>query len=333
MASSAPAFLIREAAPRDHRQLLGLARELDSINLLADARELRDAIRRSTLSFRGRIRDRTRAVYLFCAERGTRLVGASMIIGKYGTPLSRHYYLEMDSDERCSRTLGRMFRHTYLRLRHSMDGPTELAGLIVSPRFRRHCERVGKQLSWARFLYIARHRARFERRVLAEVFSPILPGYRNHFWDHYGRPVTGLTFREADRLSIHDKEFIRAPFPDSPLYTFLLPEDVRESLGAVGDHSRGAMRLLEQAGMRFLRDIDPFDAGPYYGAEVDELAPVRQYRRLRAVARARGAHHARRRIGRTARRGSAAVNRPELPDRCRFETRAAPCVACEARSS
>jgi arginine N-succinyltransferase len=286
MAKKTPLFLIRAAVPRDHRELLALARELDSINLPTDSGELRDAIERSALSFAGRMRRRERAIYLFVAERVGRgsLAGASLIIGKHGTPESPHYYLDIDSDERYSKTLRRMFRHTYLRLRHSMDGPTEIGGLIVAPRMRRHPERVGKQLSWVRFLYLARHRERFERRVIAEMLPTIGPGHENLFWDHYGRAVTGLSFREADRLSTQDKEFIRALFPDSPLYTFLLPKDVRNSLGVVGDDTRGAVRLLEMAGMRFLEQIDPFDAGPYYGGEVEDLIPVKQFVRARAVA-------------------------------------------------
>jgi arginine N-succinyltransferase len=149
---------------------------------------------------------------------------------------------------------------------------------------RRHPERIGRQLSWVRFLYIATHRARFERRLISEMLPPITRDYQNLFWDQYGRQVTGLSFREADRLSTRDKEFIRALFPESPLYTFLLPDNVRASLGAVGENSRGAIRLLEQAGMRFLNQIDPFDAGPYYGGEIDQLAAVRNCAAVRAVA-------------------------------------------------
>jgi arginine N-succinyltransferase len=266
--------------------MLKLARELDSINLPTDSGELREMLARSALSFRGRARNRARSFFVFCAEerRSGRLVAASMIIAKHGTPESPHFYLEVDSDERYSHTLKKMFRHTYLRMRYSMDGPSELGGLIVTRSRRRHPARLGRQMSWVRFLYIARHRARFERRVLAEMLAPMGPGYRNLFWDHYGRRVTGLSFREADRLSTRDKEFIRTLFPESPLYTFLLPEEVRESLGTVGEATRGAVRLLEQAGLRFLDQLDPFDAGPYYGAEVDNLAPVRQFRTYRAIA-------------------------------------------------
>jgi arginine N-succinyltransferase len=286
MIAEAPTFLIREAHRGDRRQLLQLARELDSVNLPCEPRELDDVLERSERSFRGRIRERVRAVYVFCAEEIAtgKVVATSMIIGKHGTPEAPHYYLEMDSDERYSRTLGKMFRHTFLRLRYSMDGPTEIGGLIVTRAMRGHPEQLGKQISMARFLYMAEHRARFESRVIAEMLAPMTDGKGNIFWDHYGGPVTGLSFREADRLSARDKEFIRTLFPQSPLYTFLLPEDVRVSLGAVGEHTRGAVRMLEQAGMQFLNQIDPFDAGPYYGAAIADLGPVRSYRRYAAVA-------------------------------------------------
>ena len=278
-------FLIRQARPGDLRQLLKLAHELDSINLPAESSELRALLERSERSFSGRIRNRSRAVYLFCAEaaRTGTLAGASMIIGKHGTPRSPHYYLQIDSDERYSHALRKMFRHTYLRLRYSMDGPSELGGLIVKRAMRHNPERVGRQLSWVRFLYIAKHRARFERELIAEMLPPMTPGYRNAFWDHWGGLVTGLTFREADRLSSRDKQFIRELFPESPLYTFLLPEDVRNSLGAAGDQTRGAVKLLEQAGMRFLDQIDPFDGGPYYGGVVGHLEPVKNCRSYRIV--------------------------------------------------
>ena len=281
MASERPAFILREANPRDLRSLLRLARELDSVNLPTSADEMRTLLERSELSFRGKIRDHSHTLYAFCAEEIAtgRVVAASMIIGKHGTPASAHYYLEVDSDERYSRTLKKMFRHEYLRLRHSMDGPTEIGGLIVTRAMRGRPEHLGKQLSWVRFLYIARHLRRFERRVIAEILPPLHPDHDNPFWDHYGRRVTGLSFREADRLSAHDKEFIQALVPDAPLYTFLLPEEVRKSLGAIGEASRGAVRLLQQAGMKFLNQLDPFDGGPYYGAETDELKPIRQYRR------------------------------------------------------
>ncbi len=295
MDAAQPAFLIREARVTDHRRLLRLARELNSINLPTDSAEMAETLARSAKSFRGQIDNRARAVYIFCAEEiGTRAIaGASMIIGQHGTPQSPHYYLEIDSDERYSARLRKMFRHTYLRLRHSMDGPTETGGLIVTQAMRGRPERIGKQLSWVRFAYIGRHLKRFRSRVIAEMLPPTIGDQGNIFWDHYGRRVTGLSFREADRLSVHDKEFIPALFPDAPLYTFLLPDEVRAAIGAVREESRGAVKLLEQAGMKFLNQIDPFDGGPYYGAPTAELVPVRQRRTLKLRMGEPPAEHAR----------------------------------------
>jgi arginine N-succinyltransferase len=286
MEAHEPTFLIRPAHPRDHRQLLALARELDSINLPTDPRQLRGAIAQSVSSFNGRVRERSKALYIFCAEEilTRRIVAAALIIGKHGTPEAPHYYLEMDSDERYSRTLRKMFRHSFLRLRYSMDGPTEIGGLIVTDAMRGHPERIGKQISWVRFLYIGKHPTRFEDHVLAEMLAPMLPEHRNVFWDHYGRTMTGLSFQEADLLSVRDKEFIHALFPETPLYTFMLPDAVRNSIGMVGENTRGAVRLLEQAGMRFLNHIDPFDAGPYYGATTTDLVPIRKLHNYAAIA-------------------------------------------------
>jgi len=285
MPSETPSFLLRQAGPRDHRQILRLARELDSTSLPTDSAELTDALQRSAKSFKGKVRERANAVYIFCAEEidRRRIVAASMIIAKHGTPRSPHYYFEVNADERYSHTLRRMFRHTFLRLRHSMNGPSELGGLIVSAAMRGHSERIGTQISWVRFPYIARHRTRFERLILAEMLPPTQPGHANRFWDHYGRLVTGLSYREADRLSIRDKEFIRTLFPDAPIYTLMLPEEIRSSIGEVGENARGALRILEQAGMRFLDQIDPFDGGPYYGCAIEDLLPVKSYAAFRAA--------------------------------------------------
>jgi arginine N-succinyltransferase len=280
-----PSFLIRQAGPRDHRHILRLARELDSINLPTDSAELANALDRSAKSFAGRLRRRQDTAYIFCAEeiQSRRIVAVSMIIGKHGTPDSPHYYFEMNTDERYSQSLHRMFRHPYLRLRYSMDGPSELGGLIVDPAMRGHPEHLGTQISWVRFLYIARHRARFEHKLIAEMLAPSTPNHGNLFWDYYGGLVTGLSYQEADRLSTYDKEFIRTLFPDSPLYTFLMPPEVVQSVGQVADATRGAVKLLERAGMKFLEHIDPFDAGPYYGALIEDLIPVKECRTFKAT--------------------------------------------------
>ena len=276
-------FLLREATFTDATQILHLARLLDSINLPTDEEDLVALIQRSVLSFRGQIKDRQDGMYLFVLEeRSTRcIVGTAMLIAKHGTPESPHFYLEMATDQRYSKTLKKMFRHTYLTLRRCLDGPTEVGGLIVDPAFRQHPAKIGKQLSFVRFLYLALYPTRFEDEVIAEMLPPLTDEKESLFWECYGRRVTGLSFREADKLSMKDKEFIDALFPPIPLYVSMFPVEVQEQIGTVGRETQGAVHLLEKIGLHFLRHVDPFDGGPYYGAKVEDIVLVQRFRRYR----------------------------------------------------
>jgi arginine N-succinyltransferase len=278
-----PGILLRPATLRDLRPLSSLAKRLDTVNLPSDPTALRGMVQRSVRSFAGRVRNRADAVYVFVAEdtAARRIAGASVIVAKHGTPEWPHYYLEMAEEERYSRSLRKLFRHTYLHLRRSFDGPTEVGGLIVDPDYRGRREQIGKQLSFVRFLYMGVHRRRFERSVLAEMLPPLTATGDSPLWECYGRRVTGLSFHEADLLCRADKEFIEALFPESPIYVCMLPESVRDQLGVVGPGSAAALHALEKIGFRFLGHVDPFDGGPYYGAVLDEVTLVRELVRYR----------------------------------------------------
>ena len=284
-AASPIPFLLREAIPADAPYVLRLARLLDSINLPTEKNDVSALIQRSGQSFRGKIKARKEGIYLFVLEERAyhRIVGTALIIAKHGTPESPHFYLEMATDQRYSKTLKKMFRHTYLTLRRNIDGPTEVGGLIVDPTFRQHSAKIGKQLSFVRFLYFAMHAHRFEDEVLAEMMPPLTKEKESPFWESYGKRVTGLDFREADKLSTKDKEFIEALFPSVPLYVCMFPVEVQQQLGTVGPDSQGAVHLLEKIGLRFLRQVDPFDGGPYYGAKVEDVSLIRQFHRYRLI--------------------------------------------------
>ena len=254
---------------------------LDSTNLPTERNALADFIQRSRLSFDAQLPAPKDGIYLFVLEEATtkKIVGTAMLIAKHGTPEYPHYYLQMATDERYSKTLKKLFRHPYLSLHRSMDGPTELGGLIVDPAFRKGPAKIGKQLSFVRFLYLAMYPDRFENQVLAEMLPLLTPKGESLFWECYGKRVTGLDFRTADKLSITDKEFIEALFPSVPLYVCMLPVDVQEQIGKVGRETEGAVHLLEKVGLRFLNHVDPFDAGPFYGAPVKDLVLIQQFRR------------------------------------------------------
>jgi arginine N-succinyltransferase len=275
-------LILRPVAERDLDDLVVLAALLDSMNLPSDRSFLAQRIHDSLRSFAGDTTRRSEAVYVFVLEdlAQRRCVGTSTILAKHGTPESPHFWLELSTEERQCTELQRRFAHDKLRLRSSTDGPTEIGGLILDPRYRRHAEKCGKALSIVRFAYIASHLECFEREVIAEMLSPFEASGANRLWDAFGARFTGLSFHEADRLSTRTKTFIADLFPRDPVYATLFPREVQEVIGKANETAIAALRILEKLGFRYLHQVDPFDGGPYFGAARDAIASVRERREL-----------------------------------------------------
>jgi len=275
-------LILRPVTEADHADLLALARELDTVNLPDDPEFLRARIRDSQRSFAGHPPAASRGTFVFVLEdraRG-RCVGTSTVFAQLGTPEAPYYWLEVSSEERRSVELGRRFVHTRLRLRSTDDGPTEVGGLVLEPAYRRHPERCGKALSVVRFAFISAHPDLFRPQLVAEMLSPFEEPGRNLLWEAFGARFTGLSYREADRLSARDKRFIADLFPRDPVYATLFPPEVQAVIGRPADSARPAVRILEQEGFHPLNQVDPFDGGPYYGAARDAIRSVRERREL-----------------------------------------------------
>jgi arginine N-succinyltransferase len=275
-------LILRPVEPGDLEALVGLASQLDSVNLPSDRDFLAERIDRSQRSFGGRIADWREGIYVFALEdTATRTcVGTSSIIAKHGRPGMPYFWLAVTTEERASVELDRRFVHTKLQLHSTEDGPTEIGGLILDPAYRRHPEKAGKALSVVRFAYVSMHPNRFERELIAEMLSPFEAPGRNLLWDAFGAKFTGLSYREADRLSARSKQFIADLFPRDPVYATLFPRNVQGIIGHAGEGAKAALRILERVGFRELNQVDPFDGGPYVGAARDAIASVRERRRL-----------------------------------------------------
>jgi arginine N-succinyltransferase len=275
-------LILRPIDPADLDALVGLAAQLDSVNLPSDPEFLAERIDRSQRSFGGRIADWREGVYVFALEDtgARRCVGTSTIIAKHGRPGMPYFWLAVTTEERRSFELGRRFVHTKLQLDSTEDGPTEIGGLILDPSYRRHAEKAGKALSIVRLAYISMHPNRFERAVIAEMLSPFEGPGRNLLWDAFGAKFTGLPYREADHLSARSKQFIADLFPRDPVYATLFPDNVQAVIGLPSETAKAALRILDKVGFHELSQVDPFDGGPYVGAARDAIVSVRERRRL-----------------------------------------------------
>lgn len=278
-------FEIRAALPSDLPELRRLARELNTVNLPDDEAAVRKLLEQSEASFAGALAPRARRyVFATCHKRTGALVGTSALVAKLGTHEAPYIYFTVSSEEKYSRDLQLHMDHTTLQIGFSYDGPTELAGLVVDPAFRRHPGRLGLCISYVRFLFLAAFPQLFEEELLAELLPPLEPDGTSHLWDALGRRFTGMTYREADRLSHANKDFIRDLFPSGVVYASLLSDAAREVIGKVGQQTRGVEKMLRRVGFRYAERIDPFDGGPHFIADRAEVSVIARHRRLPVAA-------------------------------------------------
>lgn len=270
-------FILRNVALQDLKQLHDLAAQFSLLNLPADKKVLTEKIERSVASFAGDLPPKD-AEYLFVCEdlEENQIVGSSLILAKHGTESVPHYFFKVVKKDRYSEDLGIGFIHQVLQLKEDMDGPTEIGGLLIDRNYRRRPEKLGKQISLIRFIYMGMHIDDFEDRVLCELTPPLAEGGRSEFWEALGRRFTGLPYQEADLISQKNKEFISSLFPEQDIYMTLLDARSRLVLGRVGDDTLPAQHLLERIGFKYLHEVDPFDGGPHFGAKTSEISIIKK---------------------------------------------------------
>ena len=261
--------------------MLAVAEHLDTVNLPANRVYIEAILERSEKSFAAEV-EPTEREFLFVLEDLTkkRIIGTSIIYAQHGTKRAPHIFFRVENDERYSYTLDRYFVHRTLRIGYNYDGPSEIGGLILLPEYRRNTEALGKALSYVRFLFIRMHRELFRDSVLSELLPPLEPDGASRLWEALGRKFTGLTYQEADLISKDNKEFIHALFPDDPIHTELLPDDVRGLIGQVGPETKAVESMLRRIGFDYAGQIDPFDGGPHFCARTDDISIVRDAREV-----------------------------------------------------
>lgn len=269
-------YLIRQARLEDAPTLLKLAKMVHFINLPADADLINRKIMRSRESFAGRANDVREREFLFvCEDMSTgNVVGTSSIVSANSWPGHPHTFLRVCKKELYSQDLNTGQVHVTLQLDTDESGASEIGGLIVSPAYRRHPEKIGAMMSMIRFHLVGLHREWFSNRMMAEMMAPLTPDSRNTLWEYLGRRFINLSYAEADLFCQYSKEFITSLFPKDEIYVSLLPAVARNLIGRVGPETEPAKAMLERLGFQYLGHVDPFDGGPYLEADVNEIPLV-----------------------------------------------------------
>jgi len=283
-------FVIRQATLDDLPTLLKLAKMVHFINLPADKDLLAEKIQASRLSFTGKeahARDREWMFVLEDTASGA-VIGTSALIGCISWHGHPHLYFQVRKREHYSKDLGTGQVHVTIQLGSDETGASEVGGLILSPGYRGHPEKLGALLSLVRFHFIGLHRAKFSPVILAEMMGALDPNSHTPLWEYLGRRFINLSYAEADLFSTKSKEFIQSLFPKSEIYISLLPPEARNLIGKVGDETVPALSMLERQGFREMDHVDPFDGGPYLHARRDQIPLVTSTARLKVASLGRG---------------------------------------------
>lgn len=271
-------FTLRSVQPKDLKDLYKLSTNMTFINLPSDEDLIREKIESSMRSFKSPSSDLSRNYYIFVLENfeTNEILGVSMIHAQHGTDVEPHFYLTVGQEAKFSQTINTGFVHGTLKLGLDYNGPTEIGGLILDPEYRGHKDKLGKQLSFVRFLFMAIHPERFKPMIHSELMPPFDKHGNSPLWEAVGRRFMNMNYQEADVLSRNNKEFILSLFPSENIYQTLLPMEAREAIGKVGKETEPVRKMLESIGFKYTYEVDPFDGGPHYRCPLKDIKPIKE---------------------------------------------------------
>ena len=270
-------YILRSASIDDLDDLYDLSQLMLFINLPPDKEIIKNKIESSIKAFTKPSRRLWENYYLFVLEdtKAQRIIGASMIHAQHGTEDEHQYFFSVYKENKFSKSLNTGFIHGTLKLGLETNGPTEIGGLILDPEFRKSDKKLGKQLSFVRFLYMGMNPTKFKDTIHSELMPPFDNEGRAPLWEAIGRRFLNLEYHEADILSRSNKEFILNLFPADTIYLTLLPIEARNAVGKVGESTAPVKRMLESVGFKYTNEVDPFDGGPHYRAKLKDITPVK----------------------------------------------------------
>lgn len=275
--------VIRPGRIEDLDELVDLfERNRERLTGISSLRANRDLLGRkleaSVATFADEVDNRADQEYFFVLEDSENevLAGTCAIwpsIG-LGTPF---YSYKVGTVVHSSARLGTYRQIPTLFLTNDYTGTTEVGSLFLSAEFRGKA--LGKLLSLSRFLFIAEHRDRFDRRTIAEMRGFQSESGTVPFWEGLGKHFFAMEFKDADEQSaLGNQEFVAELMPRHPIYVPLLPKDAQDAIGRVHKNTRPARQMLEEEGFRFQGYVDIFDAGPTLEVRTDDIRAVRESR-------------------------------------------------------
>jgi arginine N-succinyltransferase len=275
-------FRVRPAKGDDFQAIYEMAKLTGGgfTNLPPDRGALVDKIIRSEGTFATERDEPGDDLFLFVLENVDtgQIRGTCQVFGMVGVETPFYSY-RIGTLTQTSKALSKTFRAEMLNLTTDLEGSSEVGGLFLHPGER--AGGLGMLLARSRYLFMKLHRARFGRRVIAELRGVIDEAGGSPFWDSIAGRFFDMNFQEADEFNAsHGTQFIADLMPKTPVYTAMLTENARSVMGLPHPSGRAAMKMLEREGFHFDCYIDIFDGGPTMIAATDQIRTIRESREL-----------------------------------------------------
>ena len=271
-------FAIRNAHLDDLDDLFALSELMNFINLPSDKTKLKMKLEKSLKCFDSPDLKPEENEFIFVLEDTLKkeVIGVSIIHGKHGTEEEPHFYLTVGRENKYSESLNTGFIHGTLKFGYTTNGFTEIGGLVLHPDYRGSELKLGKALSFCRFLFIGLNQSLFSELIHVELMPPLDNKGNSPLWEAIGRKFLNMDYIDADKLSRQNKEFIFSLFPSETIYEALLPLEARDAIGKVNRLTEPVKRMLTKAGFEYTQEVDPFDGGPHFRAKQSDICPIKE---------------------------------------------------------
>ena len=265
-------FLIHSVSESDYPALQKLATKYTLLNLPSKEELLKAKIQSSIWSFNSKSPNEKQLFMFTLKDSKENIIGASQVVAKIG----------LQDNPRYSMCIIRG-KETFLQLKINHDGPSFVGAVVLEKSYRGHPDQLGKQLVFILFLFMAMNPNYFEDTIHGEVEPWLDENRSNPFFNYFVHQKLHYSPKEADYLSLTDKEKIFASFPRKKFLLSGLPKDVQKSIGQPGEYSKRALSLLQRQNFQIIDEVDPFDGGPFLEAKTKDIPIVKHAKQVLLV--------------------------------------------------
>lgn len=246
---------------------------LGMTNLPRNRDKLLEKIVRSEMSFLENIEESDEGEYYFVLEDLTtgRIGGTCGILAQSTHSFRYCYRIETLSSN--SKHISAPKETKILKAVPNNFQASEVCALYLQPTFRHSGQ--GRLLSLSRFLFIAAHRNRFRKKIVAEMRGYIDQRQISPFWEGIGRHFCHLSFVELMAQIDIDHSFIPEILPQYPIYISLLSQETQEVIGKIHDSTKPAYQMLLQENFTLTNGIDIFEGGPILSATTSHIRTIK----------------------------------------------------------